>query len=79
MDCLKERGGGLFEGLWLQYELVWNKNHQNRNLFMDLKQVAGVRLSDFLTAHGFRDVHQPRSLGSCLQFRMHKVSGWIIF
>lgn len=74
-----EKFDWLFEGLWLQYELVWNKNHQNRNLFMDLKQVAWVRLSDFLAAHGFRDVHQPRSLGSCLQFRMHKVSGPRIF
>ena len=31
-----------------------------------------MRLSEFLTAHGFRDVHRPRSLGSC--FCMDKVS-----
>lgn len=75
----RKRWWALWRSLVAIYELVWHKNQQHRNLCMDLKQVAGVRLSDFLTAHGFRDVHQPRSLGSCLQFRMHKVSGRRIF
>lgn len=32
-----------------------------------------TELSEFLTAHGFRDVHQPRSLGCCLQIRVDKI------